>query len=420
MKSVLKVCFVSSLILAIGITLISAFLLSRERDALLKAEEKRLSTTAELYASVVRSLMLSGEVSIAPRITTSMKAIADFEEAELYRMDGTLAFTDFTTVDFVNSRQSRMIFERTPRRTGEATSSPILKETVQSEKPRVLVLGREKKLAYWFPLLNFVECRQCHGGSPFVRGVLHLSVSTEGASQVTKKAAMIFALAGLLLLVAVCTGLVLLFRPRKAAAPEPQVLEETLPERREETTPSEPIDFLESLQFMTRRLAEDLGKKVRLEIRTNGLFPALPETIKEPLIVLVRNALDHGIEAPEKRRDLGKAEEGKIKLTFENTPERGYKIIFFDDGGGLDFPLLEARARERRLLPAGQNVPVPKETLLRLLFVPGLGTEETDGADNNPSLAAVYALTKKEKWKILAATGRNRGTRFTLSLPARI
>ena len=421
MKNVMKLTLLFSLLLAIGITLLALFLLHRERADLLKAEEKRLSTAAELYASVLRNLMLSGDASLAPRITSSLKAASDFDEVDLYRTDGTPAFADYATVDFVNSRQNRVIFERSPRRAGQAASSETFKEAVREEKPRVLELGREKKLDYWFPLLNFVECRQCHGGSPFVRGVLRLTVSTEEVSGTTTRTAWAFGLAGFLLVTASALGLVFLLRSRTVRAPkaaEPETVasaaQKPESEKTEEQVRHEPIDFLESLTAQARSTAESLGKRVSLDVRTNGLFPALPEAVKEPLLAFLRNALDHGIETPEERRALGKTEEGKIELSIEGSAEAGYKITFFDDGRGLDFRLLETRARERGLLASGAAAQVPKETLLRLLFAPGLGAAETAG---KPGLAAVYGLTKRESWKLLAATGKNRGTRFTLALP---
>jgi len=412
MKTTTKLHFLVPLVLAAGLVVIIAVFSHRGHDALVKAEEARLATTAELYASAIRNVMLSGEAFLAPRITSSLKSISGFEDADLYRTDGSSAFHDFSTLNFVNSRQNRISFPLTARRTNEPSSDPILRETAEAAKARTVVLGKEGKIDYWYPLLNFVECRQCHGGSPFVRGVLHLSASTATIRKRETEDLIAVSAWGVVLVAATTAGMVLVMRGSNTARerrvePREESTEQT--EGRDELEPRDrPADFLESLKFTAEELAASLGRKVRLDVTTNGIFPLLPDSIREPLVRLVRNAVGHGIEAPEERLAADKPEEGRIRLSFEGSPATGFKVVCSDDGRGLDFLLLQDRARTH--VPAGA-VPIPKDTLLRLLFVSGLGKKGKSG------LAEVYETAKRNRWKLSVATKSGGGTRITLSIP---
>ncbi len=414
MKTVMKLRLLVPLVLAAGFAVIIAVFSFRGRDALEKAEEARLATSAELYASVIRNVMLSGEASLAQRIITSLRTVSGFEDADLYRTDGSSAFHDFSTLNFVNSHQNRVSFPLTARRTNEPSSAPVLRETVQAAKPRTVVLGKEGRIEYWYPLLNFVECRQCHGGSPFVRGVLHLSASTAAIRKRETEDLIAVSAWGFVLVAATTAGMFLVLRKSNAAPErreEPRAEAAPKTESRDEPERSErPADFLESLKYTAEELAASLGKKVRLDVTTNGIFPLLPESIEGPLVSLVRNAVGRGIEDPGDRLAAGKPEEGRIALSFEGSPSTGFKVSCSDDGRGLDFLLLQGRVRTLKLVPPGTD-PIPKETLLRLLFVPGLGKNGKSG------LAEVYETAKRNRWKISVASKSGGGMKIVLAIP---
>jgi two-component system chemotaxis sensor kinase CheA len=128
---------------------------------------------------------------------------------------------------------------------------------------------------------------------------------------------------------------------------------------------------------IVRDVAIDLGKKVRLfmEGKDTELDRTIIEAIKDPLIHIVRNAIDHGIESPEKRLAAGKAEEGALVLRAFH--EGGQVIIeIADDGAGIHAEKVRARAvRDGRITP-DQAARMSDRDAFALIFLPGLSTAE--------------------------------------------
>jgi two-component system, chemotaxis family, sensor kinase CheA len=126
---------------------------------------------------------------------------------------------------------------------------------------------------------------------------------------------------------------------------------------------------------MIRDLGQRLGKK--LELKMSGDQTELDKTVLEkigdPLVHLVRNAVDHGIEMPDKRRAAGKDEQGTISLIAYH---KGGNVIVevCDDGAGLQRDKILAKARERGLVGADEEL--SDEKILNLVFSPGFSTAE--------------------------------------------
>ena len=126
---------------------------------------------------------------------------------------------------------------------------------------------------------------------------------------------------------------------------------------------------------MIRDLGQRLGKK--LELKMSGEHTELDKTVLEkigdPLVHLVRNAVDHGIETPEKRLAAGKDEQGTISL---HAFHKGGNVIVevSDDGGGLNRDRILAKARERGLVGAGEELADDK--IFNLIFAPGFSTAD--------------------------------------------
>jgi two-component system chemotaxis sensor kinase CheA len=121
--------------------------------------------------------------------------------------------------------------------------------------------------------------------------------------------------------------------------------------------------------------AQACSKKVRLETEGSEteLDKTLIEAIRDPLTHLVRNAIDHGIEAPECRREVGKSEEGCVRLRAYH--EGGQvNVEISDDGGGIDPERIKHRAIDQRLITVEQAARMGTQTLLGLIFLPGLST----------------------------------------------
>jgi len=126
---------------------------------------------------------------------------------------------------------------------------------------------------------------------------------------------------------------------------------------------------------MIRDLGQRLGKK--LELKMSGDQTELDKTVLEkigdPLVHLVRNAVDHGIEMPDKRRAAGKDEQGTISL---HAYHKGGNVIVevSDDGAGLNRERILTKARERGLVGADEELSDDK--ILNLIFAPGFSTAD--------------------------------------------
>jgi two-component system chemotaxis sensor kinase CheA len=138
----------------------------------------------------------------------------------------------------------------------------------------------------------------------------------------------------------------------------------------------QPIDTLWSkLPRLVRDVASECNKQVdlRLEGNETELDRALLEALRDPLIHLVRNAIDHGIEAPDFRRARGKPIDGRLHLRAFHESGK-VKIVVSDDGAGIDHDRIRRRGVERRLLTAAQAESATERELMELLFLPGFST----------------------------------------------
>jgi two-component system, chemotaxis family, sensor kinase CheA len=126
---------------------------------------------------------------------------------------------------------------------------------------------------------------------------------------------------------------------------------------------------------LVRDLGQKLGKKIELRLTgdTTELDKTVLEKIGDPLVHLVRNAMDHGIEMPEARIAAGKSAHGVIEL---NAYHKGGNVVVevIDDGGGLKRDKILAKARERGLV--GPDEELSEERVYNLIFAPGFSTAD--------------------------------------------
>jgi len=134
-------------------------------------------------------------------------------------------------------------------------------------------------------------------------------------------------------------------------------------------------DTFARFKRVVRDTATELGKDVTLEIvgGDTELDKAMVERIADPLMHLVRNALDHGLETPEQRQATGKPAQGKLTLSACHESSN-ILIRISDDGRGIQRDKVLARAWERGLLEAG--VTPPDDDIHQLIFAPGFSTAE--------------------------------------------
>ena len=132
---------------------------------------------------------------------------------------------------------------------------------------------------------------------------------------------------------------------------------------------------LAKLPRVVRDLAAELGKQVKLEItgEDTALDRAVVEAIRDPLTHLVRNAIDHGVETPDKRRAAGKDVQGTLAITASHAGG-SVAIEIRDDGAGIDPQRIRARAVERGLI--APDARMTDTELTQLIFAPGFSTAE--------------------------------------------
>ena len=180
-----------------------------------------------------------------------------------------------------------------------------------------------------------------------------------------------------------------------------------------------PISFVFSrFPRMVRDLAQRLGKQIELKLtgEQTELDKTVLEKIGDPLVHLVRNCLDHGIESPEVRTAAGKPAEGTVHL---DASHRGGNIAVevSDDGGGLDRGRILAKARARGLV--GPNDSPSDAEIYELIFVPGFSTAEktTDLSGRGVGMDVVRRNVKELNGKIEVKSEPGRGSRFVITLP---
>ena len=170
---------------------------------------------------------------------------------------------------------------------------------------------------------------------------------------------------------------------------------------------------------VVRDLARQLGRRVRFEVegKRHQLDRAILDELGEPLIHLLRNAVDHGIERPAARKKAGKPEEGLIRISA-SSDRTTVLIRVSDDGKGIDRAKLLPEAIKTGLLQAGAGK-LTDDALLRLLSRPGYSTAEqvTDVSGRGMGMDAVLTRVRALGGTVEVSTAPDRGTSFTLRLP---
>ena len=170
---------------------------------------------------------------------------------------------------------------------------------------------------------------------------------------------------------------------------------------------------------VVRDLGAALGKTARLELRGEGieLDRTVLEELVDPLIHLLRNAVDHGLEPSEERVALGKAAEGRLVLTAERRRD-WIAIRLFDDGRGVDRETVIRQAQEQGLLDAGTRE-LADDELLALLARPAftIKREVTAVSGRGVGMDAVVHKVRSLGGRVSLESTRGQGTTFELMVP---
>lgn len=167
-----------------------------------------------------------------------------------------------------------------------------------------------------------------------------------------------------------------------------------------------------------RRLSRDLNKEVNLMVsgEETKMDKSMVEDLADPLLHLIRNALDHGIESHEERVKAQKPEVGTIHL---RAIQKGNHIVIEveDDGGGIDADRIYKKAKQRGLIDPAKKY--SERDLINFLFLPGFSTAEqvTEISGRGVGLDVVAKNISKLSGLVDVETTLGRGTLFTITLP---
>ena len=177
--------------------------------------------------------------------------------------------------------------------------------------------------------------------------------------------------------------------------------------------------LLSSMNRIVNGTAREVNKKIKLKI--NGgetqLDRRVLELLREPLVHMIRNSVDHGIETPEERLACKKLEMGLITIdAFQQSGQ--VSILIADDGRGIDYQRLIKKALEKGVITEQTIPPTPKEAL-KLIFHPGFSTAEkvTNLSGRGVGMDSVKSAVESIGGSVDLETEVGSGTRFKLILP---
>jgi len=169
---------------------------------------------------------------------------------------------------------------------------------------------------------------------------------------------------------------------------------------------------------MVRDISQKLGKQVKLELigESTELDKTVLEKIGDPMVHLVRNAIDHGLETPDKRRAAGKGDTGTLTL---HASHRGGNVVVevSDDGAGLNRDAIVAKAIQRGIISSGEGM--SDEAVAELIFQPGFSTAAvtTDLSGRGVGMDVVRRNVSDLGGTVTIRSTQGKGSVFTITLP---
>jgi two-component system, chemotaxis family, sensor kinase CheA len=177
------------------------------------------------------------------------------------------------------------------------------------------------------------------------------------------------------------------------------------------------------LPRMVRDLSQKLNKQVRLEMRgeETELDKSVADEIGDPLVHLVRNAIDHGIETPAERQAKGKPGEGQLTIAAS---QEGNSIVIRinDDGRGIPVDKIKAKALAKGLISEAELATMEHREVLNLIFLPGFSTAEqvTDVSGRGVGMDVVRTNIRKINGSVDLESEPGKGSQIIIKLPLTI
>lgn len=179
--------------------------------------------------------------------------------------------------------------------------------------------------------------------------------------------------------------------------------------------------LLETFPPLVRDLARDRGKEIDLIIRGADIEVdrRILQEIKDPLVHLIRNGIDHGIERPDVRRERGKPERGRLTIAVEPADGHEIEVVVADDGTGIDLAIVRRAAVALGRLSEEEAARLDEAATLSLIFESGISTSPviTEVSGRGLGLTIVREKVEALGGSVAVQTRRGEGTTFRLRLP---
>ncbi|MEW6621983.1 MAG: chemotaxis protein CheA [Bacillota bacterium] len=171
---------------------------------------------------------------------------------------------------------------------------------------------------------------------------------------------------------------------------------------------------------VVRDIAQSTGKKMELHMEGEDteIDKTIIEQISDPLVHLIRNAADHGIESPDERLSTGKPETGRIVLRAYNRNKHVF-VEIEDDGKGIDAAAIKEKAVEKGFISAEDAGKMSRSQLLGLIFLPGFSTagRVTEVSGRGVGMDIVKSNIAKINGNVMIESEAGKGTKIAIRLP---
>lgn len=179
--------------------------------------------------------------------------------------------------------------------------------------------------------------------------------------------------------------------------------------------------LLDALPRMVRELSREQGKLIEFTVTGDDIEidRRILEEMKDPLIHLMRNCIDHGIESPEARGQAGKSRQGILTIAIAARDGSNVEVLVSDDGAGIAAAAVKAAALQQECISAEQAAALNERDAVSLIFQSGVSTSPiiTDLSGRGLGLAIVKEKVEKLHGSLSVETAVGRGTKFRIILP---
>ncbi len=182
--------------------------------------------------------------------------------------------------------------------------------------------------------------------------------------------------------------------------------------------------LLDLFPRMVREIARDQGKQVNLSLSGGEIEidRRILEEMKDPLTHILRNSIDHGIEAPQSRKSLGKPEKGTILIAISQTEGNKIDLVISDDGSGIDLVRVKEKAVRLGIFSSADLEKMEEEKVLSLILRSGVSTSPmiTELSGRGLGLAIVAEKVENLGGKLTIRNDPGKGTTFKVKLPVTV